>query len=201
MMTRIQTKAAAGSKAIPIALILTLALALGVWVVPMPFLRAKKQEIHPRETPGATTQLPDGVFETKVKTHDWIALTAGLESIRKPPPAYNIYEESPDAEETIDSEVTTAANEHLPPLTWQYIGYIAQPNGRIAAALRVEDGTRMVYTGAELQDFSDPRQRTVKVGKITRESITLKRAGKDLVLDLEPPQGTEGFEDFTDPDS
>jgi len=201
MMTRITSNAAGGSKLVPFALFLTLALALGVWAVPMPFLRANKIEIVPRIPKEAAQDNDKNAMKATVEAHEWVTLAAGLEGIRKPPPQSDEPEFTEgDAPENTD-ENPRDITEHLPPLTWRYIGYIAQPNGRIAGALQTEDGTRMVYVGAELHDHTDPRQRKAQITEITRESVTIRRAGNDVVLKIEPPQDTIGFSDFIDRDS
>jgi hypothetical protein len=179
---------------VPIALLLSLALAVGVWIVPMPFLEAKPVEVSVPEV-DATRGGGDAPSDeaVRIESKDWTALRASLSAIRPAPPAEE--EDEPDADdeesETGDEQAPEEARfEHLPPLTWTYDGYIAQPNGRIVAWMNIDGLTRAVYEGDRLEDTVDPRQREVLVKSVTREAVTLRRAGKDVVIELEDPQRT-----------
>lgn len=178
----------------PIALLLSLALAVGVWIVPMPFLKAERVEVSV-PSPGAGL---DGIEtpardEVRIETRDWTALQASLSKIRPAPPTEEEDEsEAGEGEDESDEDEATDEGrfEHLPPLTWTYVGYIAQPNDRIVAWMNIDGLTRTVYEGDRLQDTVDPRQREVVVTSITREAVTLRRAGKDVVIELENPEET-----------
>jgi len=85
MMTRITTKQTTGSKAVPIALLCSLVLAIGVWFAPMPFLKAERVSSDPQTPKVVDTEKPLSIA-AEMPTHDWLTLEAGLQSIRKPPP-------------------------------------------------------------------------------------------------------------------
>ena len=202
MMSRISTRTATSSRVVPIALLLSLALAVGVWIVPMPFLEAKPVEVTV-PAPGATApggDAPSGEA-VRIEARDWTALQASLTSIRPAPPAEE--EDEPDAEEGDgesegEEETDEGRFEHLPPLTWTYDGYIAQPNGRIVAWMNIDGLTQTVYKGDRLQDTVDPRQREVTVKSVTREAVTLRRAGKDVVIEIRKSREESNVGDPTD---
>ena len=187
MMTRIPKRQATSSRFIPVALLISLALAVGVWIIPMPFLRVEQKDIaiNRQANPGATTENDETQAGT-VKTSDWLALRASLSEIRKPPPTEDeINTEEDPTEDEGEDDPRAAQGEHLPPISWRYVGYIAQPNGRLVAAMEIDGVTRLLYAGAQIEDTVDPRGRTIRVKDVTRAAVTLERVGRDIVLDLE----------------
>ena len=158
---------------LPLAgLVLALAVAVGVWMLPDGMVDPASRAIVPRP-PQSTAQV-----ETwdPIQPNNWQVLTANFEALREPDRVV----ERPEPERTDETpQVIPQSGGRLTRPPWSYEGLIREPRG-VVAVIRTERGQRLVYVGDSI-GYTDPRTRNAVywvVEEATADSLALTHEGE-----------------------
>lgn len=159
---------------LPLAgLVLALAVAVGVWMLPDGMVDPASKEIVTRP-PQSTAQVE--TWEP-IQPNNWEVLTANFEALREPDREPPPEEKKEDEPEDIQPLPTSGGRSIRPP--WSYEGVIREPRG-VVAVIRTERGQRLVYVG-DVLTHTDPRGRNAVdwvVTEATPERLVLEHEGE-----------------------
>ncbi|MBL8744781.1 MAG: hypothetical protein JNK58_00335 [Phycisphaerae bacterium] len=166
----------------PALAISALVLAVLVWIVPLPILRAPQPPPPPPE-PVVETPKP-AVEAPKARVEEWVTLASSLEGLREKAPE----SPAPDPAATKMAEAPVTPIQTVSPLGWQFKGTIDGP-GSSAALVTLADGrSRFVFVGQHLPDPSNPEGPWIVIREIASDHMVVSRGETEESLPLQKPE-------------
>ena len=167
---------------VPVGVVLALAVAVGVWLVPSSVLDPKAPSVG--ETRAQVPPTPPEIKSQSVPARRaWMGAGDLLESLRErdqgvaeqtPPPEDN--GTGPDPRPPIPTPTTR--------VNWEYEGLVAQPFG-VAALVRINGLQRFIFEGDTL-DFEDdpslPHGTTAVLTEVNRDRIVVRIDGGEQTI-------------------
>ncbi|GAB4553076.1 MAG: hypothetical protein Tsb0013_15510 [Phycisphaerales bacterium] len=167
------TKKTIGGLLPALLVLLALAVAVGVWMLPDRMVNPSPKTVVARPTAG-------GASDTEVwvtpEPKRWSVLLASIDQLREPDRQQPVPTGGDEPiDETEGTPVTTPERYTRPP--WSYEGYITEPRGMVAV-IRTTNGQRLVYMGDEIV-FSELRGKSVAwvVTEVSPEKLVISHDG------------------------
>lgn len=161
--------------AAPAGALLALALGVGVYFAPLPFLKPQKVQLPEVALPAnADTAKPFVADSAK-----WTELAVALEAAREPAPDVVVGDEPKQPEQQTSAVPVVQLN-------WRYVGYIEEPR-RLVGVFQIDATQHMVVEGEVLKDPNNPDRKGVTITKIERDKLTIDYHGTEMAFDVSKP--------------
>ncbi len=162
--------------AAPIGALAALALGIGVYFAPLPFLTPQKVQLPEVALPADT----DAVKPFVADSPKWTELAEALQAAREPAPVDVVEGEEQKRPEEQTSPVPVVQ------LNWRYVGYIEEPR-RLVGVFQIDATQHMVVEGEVLKDPNNPDRKGVTVTNIERDKLTIDYHGTPMDFDVSKP--------------
>lgn len=161
--------------AAPVGALLALALGIGAYFAPLPFLKPQKVQLPEVALPANT----EGPKPFVPESQKWTELAVALEAAREPAPDVIVGEEPKKPDETASAVPVVQLN-------WRYVGYIEEPR-RLVGVFQIDATQHMVVEGEVLKDPNNPDRKGVTVTKIERDKLIIDYHGTEMAFDVSKP--------------
>ena len=174
---------------LPVALLISLAAAAAVFVVPLPFLNTPADTQGPDTlTTNNNNPSPATIDLPKIEPKDWTQLVEALESTRTPP---IISLDQVLAEEDEEDEPAPPRNAQLNALQWAYIGNIVEPS-RVVACVEMDGKQAWIIEGQTVSASVGIQPIDVTVQAVSEQEITIEHKGATRTFSIQSTPSAPG---------